>query len=62
MRVTGRSNLVDVDGLEIIHETERAFLVTNHKIKVWVPKSAVEFDGRHTFTMPENMAFEKGLI
>lgn len=62
MAVMGRSKVCDVDGLEILHETEKAFLVTNHKTKAWLPKSAVEFDGAHTFTMPDRLAYEKGLI
>ena len=62
MTVMGRSNLCDVGDLEVLHETKDAYLVTNHKTKVWLPKSVVEFDGQHTFTMPDTFAWQKGLI
>ena len=62
MAVTGRSNLCDVEGLEVLHQTEQAYLVSNGETKVWLPKSVVEFDGCHTFTMPDTFAWQKGLI
>jgi hypothetical protein len=62
MAVTGRSNLCDVDGLFLLHETGKAYLVDNGKTKAWLPKSMVEFDGRDTFTMPDWLAVEKGLV
>lgn len=30
--------------------------------QVWLPKSQADYDGQGTFTLPEWMAFEKGLI
>jgi hypothetical protein len=60
-----KSDLVDIAG-QLKHETERAFLMFDGVKEVWLPKSQVEFErgGRSegTFTMPEWLAKEKGLI
>jgi hypothetical protein len=58
--VSGRSNLVDVE-CELVHETERAILVYNGKVKVWLPKSVAEFEDG-IVTLPEKFAIEKELI
>jgi len=55
--------------LEIIHATDRAYLVTNLKGKnVWLPKSQIRTDFEVMpgdgveITMPEGLARDKGLI
>jgi len=59
--VTGKSDLVDVEAV-LVHETEKAYLVDSGSgDKIWLPKSLVEYDDG-TFTMPEWLAMEKGLI
>jgi len=59
---SGKSNLVDLN-LDLHHETDKAFLVSNGRTdKVWLPKSQVEDNGDNTFTMPEWLAYDKGLI
>lgn len=57
-------DLVDIDDLDYQRETERAFLTHNHRGEAqWLPKSLVEYDkDSKTFTMPEWLALEKGLI
>lgn len=62
-----KSNLVDLE-VRLHHETEKALLVSTSGDRddaVWVPKSAVEFEGgltRGTLTLPEALAIEKGLM
>lgn len=56
-----RSSLVDI-AAEIKRETDKAWLVSDGEREVWLPKSQAEFDGTATFTMPEWLALEKGLI
>ena len=58
---------------ELVHESEGAYQIWDgqtynngfgegaHKV-VWVPKSLTEYDGDSTFTMPEWLAKDKGLI
>jgi len=62
------SKLVDLT-LEKRHETDLAFLLTegdkdanDKEIQWWVPKSIVEENGDGTYTMPEWLAIEKGMI
>lgn len=55
-----KSDLVDVIAA-VVHETEKAYLLEHGSRRAWVPKAAVERDG-DTFTMPEALAIEKGLI
>ncbi len=53
---------VDID-VEIRRETERAFLVFDGKIELWLPKRYVrnnQDDG--TITIPEWLALDQGLI
>ena len=58
---TGRSDLVDVTA-DVRGETDAAYRIDNGSITVWVPKSQVEKNDDGTFTMPEWLALEKGLI
>jgi len=60
-RVTGASDLIDIAG-ELRIETEKAMLVFDGEQSVWLPKSLVEENGDGTFTMPEWLAKDKGLI
>jgi hypothetical protein len=46
---------------ELIRETELAYLINDGEIECWVPKSLTEHDGE-SFTMPEWLAQEKGLV
>lgn len=56
--------LVDIDDLTLEGETEKAFRTKDSDGEtVWLPKSQVEYDqDSGTFTMPEWLALEKGLI
>jgi hypothetical protein len=47
---------------EIRVETARAWMVTDGTQEVWLPKSQAEHNGDGTFTLPEWLAMEKGLI
>lgn len=55
--------LCDLEG-QLRRETDKAFFVyfTDMGVEVWVPKSQVEYDGDKTFTMPEWLAIDKGLV
>jgi len=55
-----KSNLIELDA-ELVHETEKAWLLNVNLIEVWLPKSRVEFDG-FTVTIQEDFAQEKGII
>ena len=56
-----RSNLIDMPARQI-HQTDKAWLLeTENKDRVWIAKSASEFDGE-TLTLPEPLAQEKELI
>lgn len=52
----------------LVHQTELAFLLDDGTTKEWVPKSRVENDDRvdngqiGTFSMPEDLAIEKGFV
>lgn len=68
-----KSNLIDV-AAELRHETDNAYLVYDGRseikkgdiapseLRVWLPKSMVEYDGKGEFTMPTWLALEKGFI
>lgn len=58
---TSRSHLIDIAG-ELRHETDLAYLLFDGIIEVWIPKSLVEYDGHGTFTLPEWLAKQEGLI
>lgn len=58
-----KSDLIDIT-VQIHHETERAWLVSDGGEKVWIPKSQAEIapEGKvWVLTMPEWLAVEKGL-
>ncbi len=54
-------DLIDL-ALELVHETEKALLLSDGTRKEWVPKSVVEVNADGTFTMPEKWAKDKGFI
>lgn len=63
-----RINLVDLD-VQVVHETEKAVLVTLDvpDNAVWIPKSHCDLSetgigGVMTLTLPEYLAIEKGLV
>ena len=53
--------IVDLE-LELLHETNGAYRVTDGKTTTWLPKSQVQNNGDGTFTMPEWLAIEKELV
>lgn len=55
------SKLTDI-AAELRHETPRAYLVYDGAQEVWLPKSQCEMNDDGTFTLPEWLAKEKGLI
>jgi hypothetical protein len=59
--VSGRSDLVDIAGQKK-WETEKGLLIFDGERTVWLPKALVEENDDGTFTMPEWLAEEKGLI
>lgn len=59
-RIPNQSDLVDLE-LTVLVETTAAYRVTDGTKTVWIPKSQCERDG-DTFTMPEWLGKEKGLI
>jgi hypothetical protein len=59
--MSNKQRLVDLE-LEVKHETEKAWLVTDGEREVWLPKSLVENNEDGTFTMPEYLAQDKELI
>jgi hypothetical protein len=61
MKITGKSDLIEI-AAELRHTTSLAFLVFDGDQQVWLPKSQVEDNGDGTFTMPEWLARDKGLI
>lgn len=59
---SGRSGIIDLAGT-IVGETEKAWRVDfGEKEPIWIPKSQAEDNGDGTFSMPEWLATEKGLI
>ena len=60
--MTGKSDLVDIDAT-VQHQTDAAYLLDHGgAAPAWVPKSQVEDNGDGTFTMPEWLALEKGMV
>lgn len=57
----GRSDLIDI-AADLRHETDRAILIFDGAREAWLPKSLVERNDDGTFTMPEWLALDKGLI
>ena len=59
---SGASDIIDI-AADLKHESEKAFLIDGGDGKpVWVPKSQVERNDDGTFSMPEWLAKDKGLI
>ena len=62
-----KSDLVDIE-VELIHATEKAWLITaDGDKKIWIPKSRAELErilGKRTYTLTlaENFAIEKELL
>jgi hypothetical protein len=56
-----RARLTDI-ACEVRRESERAWLIFDGEREVWLAKSLVENNGDGTFTLPEWLASEKGLI
>lgn len=55
--------MVKFDCVELIHETELAWLMLIEDQEVWLPKSQCEFDEDDgTVLVPEWLAVEKGLV
>jgi hypothetical protein len=55
------AKLTDI-AAEFRYETERAYLIFDGFKEVWLPKSIAVRNEDDTFTMPEWLAKEKGLI
>ncbi len=59
---TGANDLIKI-AAELVHETEKAFLITDGELKVWVPQSqVVHHEEEGVFEMPEWLAIEKELV
>ena len=57
-----RDRLTDVE-VDVIAETDKAWLVVSFFGRSWVPKSQAELSGdRKMLTLPERFAIEKGLV
>jgi hypothetical protein len=66
--MAGNSDIIDIE-MELHHETDKAVLVSldgNSKKAIWLPKSAIEIEKKkgsvHTVSLPEKLAYDKGLI
>lgn len=55
------SKLTDI-AAQLRYETARAYLVFDGSQEQWLPKSQCEMNVDGTFTLPEWLAKEKGLI
>ncbi len=66
----GQHEAVTVDAVELRRETDKAYGLsqgeidpkTDKEILIWVPKSMAEKNSDGTFTMPEWLAIDKGLV
>lgn len=47
---------------ELKHETANAYLVNDGDKDYWLPKSMTEDNGDGTFTIPQWLAEEKGIV
>lgn len=60
-----RSELHDIP-VQLIHETEKAWLVNDGTKEAWVPKSIAEMeqnrDGTWTLTAPQSILKQKGFL
>lgn len=55
------SDIIDITAIQR-HETELAYLIDDGDKKVWVSKKLAQKNDDGTFSMPEWVALEKGLI
>jgi RNase P/RNase MRP subunit p29 len=53
--------LYDFEG-RVVHETEKALLLSDGTRQAWFPRSMVQDNGDGTFTVPERLAVEKGFV
>lgn len=59
---SGRSDIVEI-AADLKHETDKAYLIDGFMGEpVWIAKSMCEKNDDGTFSMPEWVAKEKGLI
>ena len=58
---SARSDLVDI-AAELRAMTDRAYLIFDGDQECWLPMSQCEMNEDGTFTMPEWLALNKGLI
>lgn len=58
---SSRSDIVDIHA-DLKHETEKAYLISDGSREAWIPKSQCERNDDGTFSMPEWIAMDKGLI
>jgi len=56
-----RADLTDI-AARVVRETDKAWLVNDGVREVWLPKSKAEKNSDGTFTLPDWLASEKGLI
>lgn len=63
-----KKSLADIEA-KLVHETDKAYLLDDGQTKEWVPKSRVENNDRieigqrgGSFSMPEDLAIEKGFV
>ena len=60
-----KKELYDIS-VELIHETTKAWLISDGKAEVWIPKSQAELsrenDGTYTLTAPDWFLQSKDLI
>ena len=47
---------------ELKHETANAYLVNDGDNDYWLPKKLIENNGDGTFTIPEWLAVDKGIV
>lgn len=60
--VTGKSDIIEI-AAEIKRETENAYHIDDGTTQAWIPKSQCEWNqSEGTFSMPEWIAKDKGLI
>jgi len=55
------SEIVEIEA-DLVHETPRAYLVSDGDRECWLPKSLTQYDGHGTFAIPEWLAMREGLI
>jgi hypothetical protein len=62
MSIFKRDKIIDLEA-ELIHETDRAWLLGINGEEVWLPKSLVEYNEQDkVVTLPERIAIDKGLV